>query len=105
MPGVRDLAIIVSGEGSRLATALSLAAAAAALGGDVAMLFDGASVTALAGPDEAVSTARDLGVRIVACQTGLADAGMTAADLPAGVTTGGMVSFLAAVGTAQVMLA
>jgi predicted peroxiredoxin len=102
-PGVR-LAIIV-GEGANPATALRLAAAAAALGRDVAMLFDGASVTALAVPDAALATALDLGVRIVACQTGLADAGMSAAALPAGVATGGMVSFVAAAGEAQMVLA
>ena len=102
MPGMR-LAIVVA-EGSDPATALRLAAAAAALGRDVAILFDGASVAALAAPDAALATALDLGVRMVACQTGLAEAGLAAADLPPGVTTGGIVSFLAQAGDAQLLL-
>jgi len=55
--------------------------------------------------DAALTTALDLGVRVVACQSGLADAGLGATDLPAGVVTGGMVSFLAAAGDAQIVLA
>ncbi len=112
LPGVRTsvmagrgLAIVVGEAGPRLATALTLAAAAAALGRDVTMLFDGASVTALVAPDAALATALDLGVRVVACQSGLADAGIAAADLPPGVVTGGMVSFVAAAGDAQLLLA
>lgn len=101
---VSPLAIVV-GEGADPATALRLAAAAAALGREVAMLFDGASVTALAAPDALLATALDLGVRVVACQTGLADRAIAASVLPAGVTTGGMVGFLADVGEAQIVLA
>ncbi len=108
VPGMRrDMTVlaIVVGDPARLPTALTLAAAAAALGRDVAMLFDGGSVTALAAPDPLLATALELGVRIVACQTGLADAGIAAAALPPGVTTGGMVGFLAAAGDAQIVLA
>ena len=104
MPGMR-LMIVVSSGGSRLTTALTLAAAAAALGREVTMLFDGASVTALLAGDELLATALDLGVRIVACQTGLAEAGIAATALPAGVVTGGMVSFLADAGDTQLLLA
>ncbi len=103
MPGVR-LALIV-GEGAVPATALSLAAAAAALGREVAILFDGRSVTALAAPDERVTTLLELGVRIVACQSGLAATGLDASRLPAGVETGGMVGFLAQAGDSQLLLA
>lgn len=100
------LAIIVAdGRGPRLATALTLAAAAAALGREVAMLFDGASVAALRRPaDGLLAAALDFGVTITACQTGLADTQMTADDLADGITTGGMVGFLAAVGDAQLLL-
>jgi len=104
MPGV-PLAIVVSEDGPRLATALTLAAAAAALGRAVTMLFDGASVAALARADPLLATALDLGVEITACQTGLADAGIHAADLPPGVTSGGMVAFLGQASEAQLLLA
>ncbi len=98
------LAVIVSGR-DRLAAALGVAAAAAALGRDVAMLFDGGSVTALFDADPALSIALDLGVRITACQTGLADAGLAASLLPDGVETGGMVGFLRTHADAQWLLA
>ncbi len=103
MSGLR-LAIIV-GEGAAPATALSLAAAAAALGRDVAMLFDGGSVAALVAPDERLTAALDLGVRIVACQSGLAACNLPAEALPAGIETGGMVGFLAQMADAQLLLA
>ena len=98
------LAIIV-GETADPATALALAAAAAALGRDVAMLFDGASVAVLTAPDARLAAALDLGVRVVACQSGLAALGLSAAILPAGVAAGGMVGFVAQAGAAQIVLA
>lgn len=98
------LAIIVSAL-DRLPVALSVAAAAAALGRDVAMLFDGASVTALFDADAALTTALDLGVRVTACQTGLAEAGLAASLLPDGVEAGGMVGFLRTHADAQWLLA
>lgn len=104
MPGVRGLAVIVAEAGPRLATAFALAASAAALGRDVAMLFDGPSVAALTVPDERLATALDLGVRVVACQSGLADTALAATALPPGVVAGGMVSFLAAAGDAQIVV-
>ena len=100
---VTPLAIIVGAPGPRAATALTLAAAAAALGRPVAMLFDGAGVAALAEPG--LATALELGVRVIACQTGMAEAGISAAGLPHGVETGGMVGFLAQTGDAQLLLA
>ena len=114
MPGVRrammtapgaPLAIIVGDGGPRLDTALTLAAAAAALGRTVTMLFDGGSVMALRDPGAMLATALDLGVAVTACQTGLAAAGMTAADLPSGVVPGGMVGFVAQAADAQLLLA
>lgn len=104
MPGV-PLAIVVSEDGPRLAAALTLAAAAAALGRTVTMLFDGASVAALVPSDPLLAAALDLGVQVTACQTGLCDAGMVARDLPDGVDTGGMIGFLAAAGDSQILLA
>ncbi|MGI4877369.1 MAG: hypothetical protein ACRYG4_07775 [Janthinobacterium lividum] len=89
---------------------MTLAAAAAALGRHVTMLFDGASVAALAyhATDEGTATllasAQELGVVITACQTGLALSDMNVGDLRAGVNAGGMVGFLASAGGAQLLL-
>ena len=88
------LAIVVAGpDPARARTALDLAAAAAALGRPVAMLFDGASVGLLPALAEALATALDLGVAVTACTTGLA---LSETQLPQGVIPGGMVSFLQA---------
>lgn len=86
------LAIVVAGaDPDRARTALTIAAAAAALGRDVAMLFDGASVATLPDLGEPLATALGLGVRITACATGLADRGIVPPD---GLDSGGMVGFL-----------
>ncbi|TFU02907.1 peroxiredoxin [Polymorphobacter arshaanensis] len=100
------LAIIVT-EPDRIDAALRLAAAAAALSRPVAMLFDGSAVTSLRHgvAPELLTDAMALGVRVTACQTGLAAAGMQADALASGVDTGGMVGFLAEQAGAQVVLA
>ncbi len=88
------LAIIVVGpEAGRAAAALGIASAAAALGRDVALLFDGVSVGTLAGLADTLATTLALGVAVTACATGLADRGVAP---PAGVATGGVIAFLAA---------
>ena len=109
MSGVslRPLAIIVAeASGDRLRTALTLGCAAAAMGRPVHMLFDGTSVAALqtARAVELRDAAIELGVRITACQTGLAEIGLAVADLVDGVETGGMVGFLARVGDAELVI-
>jgi intracellular sulfur oxidation DsrE/DsrF family protein len=103
---VSALAIIVS-DSARIDTALRLAAAAAALARPVAMLFDGAAVASLrhGTAPPLLADAMALGVRVTACQTGLADVGLHADQLAGGVDTGGMVGFLAAQSGAQLVLA
>lgn len=100
------LAIIVTVP-DRADAALRLAAAAAALARPVAMLFDGAAVACLRhGTAPALlGDAMALGVRVTACQTGLADAGLHAGQLASGVDTGGMVGFLAEHAGAQLVMA
>ena len=87
--------IVVEANEVRGRAALALAASAAALGREVALLFDGPSVALLAALPEELATAQGLGVQITACATGLSDLGVTT---PAGVVTSGMVGFLAAIG-------
>ncbi len=46
-----------------------------------------------------------LGVTVSACQSGLALAGMSVEDLPAGVDSGGLVAFLASQSDDQLLMA
>lgn|GEM_PF-2821446 len=86
------LAIIVVGpDPARARRALGIAAAAAALGREAALLFDGDSVTALPAVAEPLATALAMGVRITACATGLADHGIA---LPAGLDAAGLIGFM-----------
>ena len=45
-----------------------------------------------------LTDALSLGVRLIACQSGMALAGLTAADLPQGVVAGGPVGLIQATG-------
>lgn len=114
----RPLAIVVGDAApGRLHAALTLAAAAAALGRGAAMFFHGRAVSALArGGDwpaepglatisELFVVARELDVAISACQTGLAASDLTPADLIDGVEGEGMVAFLGRWPTAEIVLA
>lgn len=109
---MRELRIIVASEDSeRLRAALVTASAQAALGGRAAIFLQLDAVALLRPPlaarlDDAheaaglpplstmIEEALGLGVVISACQSGLALAGLSASDLPAGVEAGGPVAFL-----------
>ncbi|WP_340264887.1 DsrE family protein [Sphingobium mellinum] len=111
---MRELRIIVAtADAERLRGALVLAAGQAALGGRASLFLQLDAVTLLRTP---ISTPRDeahaaaglptlaaliedavaLGVSLLACQSGLALAGITADALPAGVEASGPLSFLQA---------
>ncbi|HWK35834.1 DsrE family protein [Sphingomonas sp.] len=92
MPLMRGLTIVVvSCDPGRWDAALTLASAEAALGGRTRVYCHDAAVTLIA-PSDLLATARELGVTLIACQTGLATHGMA---LPEGVEGGGLVSLLA----------
>ena len=109
---MRALNIIVNTpDAERLRGALVLGSAQAALGGGVTLFLQLDAVALLkfpvAAPHDAAHRAAGLpdlatllddacalGVNLIACQSGMALCGMTAADLPAGVDIGGPVSFL-----------
>ena len=111
---MRPLALVVADDDpERLRTALVMAAAQAALGGQVSMFFQGAAVGLLrhpvADPDEArqsgaglptlsqlLDEALGLGVMVAACQSSLALLGMQADAFDARIMWSGMVSMLAA---------
>lgn len=92
---VRGLTIIVAtADRERFALALALASSNAALGGAALVYAHGAAVTLLDG-SPAITEALALGVRIVACQTALAEHGLPIPDYAEG---GGPVSLLAGLG-------
>ncbi len=109
---MRELRIIVAAEDSeRLRAALVTASAQAALGGKAAVFLQLDAAALLRAPigarlDEAheamglpalaalLEDALALGVSVLACQSGLALANLSAADLPAGVEVSGPVAFL-----------
>ncbi|WP_343518884.1 peroxiredoxin [Sphingomonas sp.] len=109
---MRGLTIIAAGaDVERFRAALSLACAQAALGGTARLYCHEAAVGLLVpgtDPDDALRAAAGLasraqlleealasGVTLIACQTGLAAAGVAFDALPAGVEPGGLVSLLA----------
>ena len=115
MPGMRGLTILAAtADIERFRAALSLACAHAAVGGDarlycheaaVALLVPGADAgdgglagKGLATRAQLLAEALDSGVTLIACQTGLATAGIAFDTLPPGIQPGGLVSLLAALG-------
>jgi predicted peroxiredoxin len=108
--------IVASGDAARLYAALETAMAAGALGGSTRLFLQGEAVALLRAPiafagDAArraagqldltgmIAEAEAMGVELLACQSGMALAAMTADDLPPHAKASGLVSFLAGVGT------
>lgn len=105
MPGL--LLIVSEAQGERFAAAIELAGAAAALGRPVAVLLRGPAVGALGLKPVAAAfdTLFELGADVSLCQTAMAAHGLTAADLPPGIETQGMIGFLAGREDWQILLA
>ncbi len=116
--------LLISGTYERAHYAFVLAAGAAAIGRTVvlfatndgcrALLADWSSLVdrqrddtvqraGVAGLTELREAARELGVRMIACDAGLRIAGVDAAGLADWVEVAGVVSFLQAVGVGQVI--
>ncbi len=104
--------VVASADPARLHAALSLAAAHAALDRPARLFLQAEAVRLLQPPlaapgdkkysevglptlDQMLAEASAIGVEVIACQSGLALAGMSAEDLPEGVETGGLVELLA----------
>ena len=97
MPDLRGLTIIVAtADAERFDAALTLASAHAALGGRTRLYCHDRAVGLLIGSAPLLATAREIGVALVACQTGLANAGIAHDSLPPATEAGGMVGILAA---------
>lgn len=110
---MRGLTILVAtADPARFHAALSLAAAQAALGGNARIYLHGEAVALLreSAESEAASAAgvptlsqlrveaAALGVRIIACQTGLTIAELDFQDAGEGVEAGGLLTLLAELG-------
>ena len=117
---MRGLTVVVAGtDAARLHAALSLAAANAALEGRTRVFLQAEAVSLLGGAEEdrryaaagmpslgeLIDEVLAMGAEIVACQSGLALAGMTAERLPEGVETGGLVALLAGLGEDRLVIA
>ena len=96
---MRGLTLVVAtADAERFRMALTLASAHAALGGRTRVYFHEGAVRLLASRIALIDTAIESGATLIACQTGLADAGLSVADLPDGIDTGGMIGLLATLG-------
>jgi predicted peroxiredoxin len=104
--------VLTTPDAERFRGALTLAAAQAALGGEAALFLQLDAVAMLrarlsAPRDDAhaaaglptlaalLADAMTLGVQVIACQSGMALAALTADTLPEGVDVGGPIQFLA----------
>ncbi len=116
--------LLLSGTHDRAHYAFVLASGAAALGRRVALFATNAGCRALftdwsgltdtardervraagvAGLDELREAARELGVRLIACEAGLRAEGLDASGLMAGVEVAGVATFLTVVGAGQIV--
>ncbi len=116
--------LLLSGAHDRAHYAFVVASGAAALGRTVvvfttnagchALLTDWSALTdsgrdgrvraaGVAGLDELREAAREMGVRLIACEAGLRVEGLNAAGLMPGVEVAGIATFLEAVGRGQIV--
>jgi predicted peroxiredoxin len=99
MPDMRGLTLLIAtADQTRFRAALTLASANAALGGRTRVYCHEEAVPLLTADEPLIATAMESGATMIACQTGLAAANLTADRLPEGVETGGLISLLADLG-------
>lgn len=99
MPRVRGLTLLIAGDDAvRFRAALTLAAANAALGGRTRVYCHEDAVPLLVSGEPLIATAMETGAALIACQTGLAKAGLSADQLLPGIETGGLIGVLADLG-------
>jgi predicted peroxiredoxin len=104
--GVTGLGIIVADQDLvRFRTALTLAAAQAALGGRARILLDSQAVGLAKAPDALLESCFELGAEVTVCQSGLGEAGLDASTLDPRFSYGGMVGWLADLGADRLLIA
>lgn len=97
--------IVAAADPVRFRTALTLAAAQAALGGRARILLDSGAVGLAADTNPLLESCFDFGVELMLCQTGLAETGLDASTLDSRFSYGGMVSWLADLGSDRLVIA
>jgi predicted peroxiredoxin len=106
--------VVATADPGRFASALEVAAANAALDRPTRLFlqaqavpllrFGAAAAEGMPSAEEMLGDALALGVKVSACQSGLSLSGMDAMELPEGVETEGLLSFLAARGEDQLLV-
>jgi hypothetical protein len=97
--------IVADRDEVRFRTALTLAAAQAALGGRMRILLDSGAVLLAARRNDLLESCFELGAEVMLCQSGLAEAGLDASALDPRFSYGGMVGWLADLGTDRLVIA
>lgn len=101
---MRGLTIILAGP-ERLEASLTVAMATAALGGRARVFALGQAVIALARGHPLIGEALDIGVELLACQTGLADLKLDFSTLDPRIEAAGPVSVMQTLGEDRLLLA
>jgi len=97
--------IVADTDQVRFRTALTLAAAQAALGGRTRLLLDSGAVPLAATPNDLLESCFELGAEVMLCQSGLGEAGLDASALDPRFSYGGMVGWLADLGADRLVIA
>ena len=97
--------IVADTDQARFRTALTLAAAQAALGGRARILLDSEAVPLASSPNDLLESCFELGTEVTLCQSGLAQAGLDASALDPRFSYGGMLAWLADLGSDRLVIA
>jgi len=97
--------IVADTDQTRFRTALTLAAAQAALGGRARILLDSGAVPLASSPNDLLESCFELGAEVMLCQSGLAQAGLNASALDPRFSYGGMLGWLADLGSDRLVIA
>ena len=97
--------IVADTDQVRFRTALTLAAAQAALGGRTRLLLDSGAVPLAATPNDLLESCFELGAEVMLCQSGLGEAELDASALDPRFSYGGMVGWLADLGADRLVIA
>jgi len=97
--------IVADTDQTRFRTALTLGAAQAALGGRTRILLDSGAVPLASSPNDLLESCFELGAEVMLCQSGLAQAGLNASALDPRFSYGGMLGWLADLGSDRLVIA